>query len=60
VTGLGFATGFLLASVGFSQAPGWVEVAGLLQRITITVGWTWLTLLAVHLLGTPAPASRRA
>jgi hypothetical protein len=51
------ATGFLLASVGFSQAPGWVEVAGLVQRITITIGWTWLTLLAVHLHDTPAAAS---
>jgi hypothetical protein len=28
VTGLAFATGFVLASVGFSQSPGWVEVAG--------------------------------
>jgi hypothetical membrane protein len=59
VTGLAFATGFVLTSVGFSQAPGWVEVAGLMQRITITVGWTWLTLLAVHLLDTPAAASGR-
>jgi len=48
ITGVVFIVGFLLASVGFSQAEGWVDIAGLLQRMTITVGWVWLALLAVH------------
>jgi hypothetical protein len=29
-----------------------VEFGGLLQRATVTTGWAWLTLLAVHLLRT--------
>lgn len=52
VTGLIFAVGFVLASLGFGQVAGLVDLAGLFQRITIIVGATWLTLLALHLLGT--------
>jgi hypothetical protein len=60
-SGVVFVVAFVLTSVGFAQTGGFVDVAGLLQRIT--VGWTWLTLLAVHLLaasserpgGMPAP-----
>lgn len=48
ITGVVFIVGFLLASAGFNQTEGWVEIGGLLQRITITVGWGWLALLAVH------------
>lgn len=47
-----FATAFVLTSQGFSQSSGLVDLAGLLQRITVTIGWTWLTLLAIHLLRT--------
>ena len=50
VTGVVFLVGFVLTSMAFNQAETLVEVGGLLQRTTITVGWTWLTLLAVHLL----------
>ena len=49
-TGVVFAVGFVLASMAFNQVEGLVELGGLFQRITITVGWSWLTLLAVHLL----------
>jgi hypothetical protein len=38
---------FIGASMGFSQTPGWVDYAGLLQRLTVTTGWAWLTLLAI-------------
>ena len=41
---------FFLAGMGFSQNPSLVNVAGLFQRVSITVGWSWMTLLAVHLL----------
>ncbi|TCO59571.1 DUF998 domain-containing protein [Actinocrispum wychmicini] len=47
-----FAIAFVLTSQGFGQTPGLVDIGGLLQRLTITIGWTWLTLLAVHLLKT--------
>jgi hypothetical protein len=49
-TGVVFAVAFVLTSMAFNQAETLVELGGLLQRLTITVGWTWLTLLAVHLL----------
>jgi Kef-type K+ transport system membrane component KefB len=48
-TGMVLLGGFVLASVGFSQAEGFVDLAGLFQRTAVTVGWTWLTVLAVHL-----------
>jgi Protein of unknown function (DUF998) len=49
-TGLAFVAGFVLTSMAFNQVEGLVEFGGLLQRTTITLGWTWLTLLAIHLL----------
>jgi hypothetical membrane protein len=48
VTGVVFIVAFLLASVGFDQAEGLVAVAGLFQRIALTVGLGWLALLAIH------------
>jgi hypothetical protein len=30
-----------------------VDLAGLFQRVAVTAGFGWLTLLAVHLLGEP-------
>ena len=39
-----------MTSAGFAQVQGLVDYAGLFQRITLTVGWAWLTLLAVALL----------
>ncbi len=43
---------FVLANIGFSQAESLVDFGGLFQRITLAVGWGWLTLLAVYLLRT--------
>jgi hypothetical membrane protein len=50
VSGLGFVITFVLASAGFGQATSLVDMAGLLQRVAVTIGFGWLTLLAVHLL----------
>lgn len=55
-SGVVFAVAFVLTSLGFAQTSGFADIAGLLQRVTITVGWTWLTLLAVHLLQVPSEA----
>jgi hypothetical protein len=33
----------------FIQTAVLANYVGLLQRITITIGWIWLTLLAIHL-----------
>jgi hypothetical protein len=51
VSGVLFLAMFILTSQAFSQAPGLVDFGGLFQRSTVTIGWTWLTLLALHLLG---------
>lgn len=48
VTGVLIVIGFGLSGQAFSQAEGIAEIGGLLQRLTIVVGWGWLTLLALH------------
>ncbi|WP_327706939.1 DUF998 domain-containing protein [Streptomyces decoyicus] len=49
-SGVFFATTMALASAAFSQHQRWVDIGGLIQRISLTIGWTWQTLLAVHIL----------
>jgi hypothetical protein len=59
-SGVGFAVAFVLTSMAFNQVEQLVAFGGLFQRATVTVGWTWLTLLAVHLLrGLPQPPTSR-
>jgi hypothetical protein len=53
-TGIAFVLLFIVTSAGFAQVEGLVDYAGLLQRITLTIGWAWLTLLAVYMLKTPS------
>jgi hypothetical membrane protein len=53
-TGVVFTVGFVLYGVGVAQTESLVALGGLFQRITITSGWAWLTLLAVHLLRAPS------
>lgn len=51
VAGVLVLAGFFLFGSGFEQqGTALSDVAGLLQRLTIVVAWTWLTALAVHLL----------
>jgi hypothetical protein len=59
VTGVVFAVAFVLASAGFDQAESLIGLAGLFQRIAVTVGWGWLTLLALHLLNAPSETPRK-
>ncbi len=59
VTGLAFAVMFVLASAGFAQAKDLADLGGRFQRITITIGWTWLTLLAIHMLRASSDIRRR-
>ena len=49
-SGVVFAVAFVLSSAGFAQVAGLVDLAGLLQRVAVVVGFCWLTLLAVHVL----------
>ena len=50
VTAVVFLAGFVLAGVGFAQGNALAPVGGLFQRITIIVGFAWLTALAGRLL----------
>lgn len=45
-----FVTTFLLAGVGFDQNQSLVDVAGLFQRLAVTIGWAWLFALTVRVL----------
>jgi len=53
ITAVVFLGAFILSSAGFGQAEGLVDLAGLFQRVTLIVGFGWLTLLAVHFLRSP-------
>ena len=50
VSGLVFVVAFVLSSAGFGHAAGLADLAGLFQRVAVTVGFGWLTLLADRLL----------
>ncbi|MFB9630771.1 hypothetical protein [Nonomuraea helvata] len=50
------AIGYFLSGQAFAQATGLADIGGLLQRLTVVVGWGWLTLLAIHLRNTDEPA----
>jgi hypothetical membrane protein len=47
-SGLGVIVFFVLTSVGFAQNPALVGIGGLLQRITLLIGFGWLAALAVR------------
>jgi hypothetical membrane protein len=49
-TAVAFVMLFVVTSMGFGQVARLADYAGLLQRITLTVGWAWLTLLAARML----------
>jgi hypothetical protein len=53
LSGIGMFAVFFVARLGFRLLPTYPDLAanfGLLQRITVTIGFTWLTLLAVYML----------
>jgi Protein of unknown function (DUF998) len=58
-TGSAFLVAMFLTSAGFNQLDSLGELAGLLQRITVATGLTWLDLLSVRLLrnATPVPTA---
>jgi hypothetical membrane protein len=49
LTGVAFLATFVVSGVAFSQ-EAFVDVGGLWQRISVTVGWAWMTALAVRQL----------
>lgn len=46
-----FGTGFMLFARGFAGAGKLPRLAGLTQRLTIAVGWLWVSAIAAHFLG---------
>ncbi|MFF3260573.1 DUF998 domain-containing protein [Streptomyces sp. NPDC002932] len=51
-SGVLFATTMALSSAAFSQQQRWVDLGGLIQRVSLTIGWIWQMLLAVRILHT--------
>jgi hypothetical protein len=49
LAGLGMLVTFVLAGVGFEQNPALVNVAGVIQRLSIAIGFTWIAFLALRL-----------
>ena len=49
-TSIAFIIIYLIAMAGFLQVEGLVNYAGLFQRIALTIGLAWMTLLPIHLL----------
>lgn len=48
ISGWSFLLGFVVTTIAFLQVGPLENIAGLLQRITITIGWAWVTLVAFH------------
>jgi len=59
LSGVAFGVGLVLTGLGFAQVAGLVEIAGLLQRLTVAIGFLWQVLLAVRLLRAPVRERRR-
>ena len=58
LTGLGMLVTFVLAGMGFTHKPSLVTFAGVLQRLSITSGLTWIALLALRLMSKKPPIIR--
>jgi hypothetical protein len=58
LSGVAFVVLFILSSAGFAQDPRWVSAAGLLQRLTVGIGWLWLAALAARQLADDRSRSR--
>ena len=50
LTGAVVPSGLLLFGHAMSQETGLGRVAGLIQRLTIAVGWGWMASAAMHFL----------
>jgi len=51
LSGIGMLVFFVLAGKGFGGREGFERLGGLFQRVSIGIGWTWMSLLAIHLRG---------
>lgn len=53
ITGYAMIITFILSTMGFKQFPGFVDIAGGMQRVCVTIGLAWISLLSLHLLKDP-------
>ena len=60
LAGFGMFVFFIIASLAFNQTFGLADFAGVFQRLSIIIGFTWLMLLAVHMLRTPVVGSKKS
>jgi hypothetical protein len=51
---------FVLASMGFSQAPSFVDDGGAYQRLAVLAGYGWLTAVTLRQLRRAAGPTKRA
>lgn len=58
-TAIASLTCFVLTSRGFAQDPTFVPIGGLLQRLTLAIGWAWFTALALYLLPPESAGAQR-
>jgi hypothetical membrane protein len=50
LNGLAMLVSFGLAGAGFKQSPGLVEIAGIFQRLSVSFGMAWISLLSFRFL----------
>jgi hypothetical protein len=50
ITGFAMIAFFIAGSIGFKQVAGFVNYAGLFQRLCVFVGLTWVVVLSLNLL----------
>jgi hypothetical protein len=46
----GFLSSFVVTTIAFLGIRGLNQIAGLLQRLTLIIGWAWVTLFAIYVL----------
>ncbi|MCL5995126.1 MAG: DUF998 domain-containing protein [Chloroflexi bacterium] len=51
LSGFAMLVTFVVAGMGFGQTPGFADFAGVFQRLSIIIGWTWIALFAFRLMG---------
>lgn len=60
LTAIAFISTYAIALAGFLQVEALIPYAGLWQRIALTIGLLWMTLLALRLMKQPASQTRKS
>jgi hypothetical protein len=49
-SGLGILIAFFLSAVGFNRIWGLTDIAGLLQRLSVIIGFCWIAVIGLHFI----------